>query len=86
MGCKPGLTPRSPPDRAKRPAVVAEFVNHYNTVRFDSAIVYVTPADKLAGRAEAIWTARKQKLATANAKRRPGPRRGIARSECSGVH
>ena len=34
-----------------------------------------TPADKLAGRAEAIWTARKQKLATANSRRRPRPRR-----------
>ena len=43
--------------------LVAEFVNHYNTVRLHSAIGYVTPADKLAGRAEAIWAARKQKLA-----------------------
>jgi transposase InsO family protein len=34
--------------------LVAEFVNHYNTVRLHSAIAYVTPADKLAGRAEAI--------------------------------
>ena len=50
--------------------LVAEFVNHYNTVRLHSAIAYVTPADKLAGRAEAIWAARKQKLATANARRR----------------
>jgi len=50
--------------------LVAEFVNHYNTVRLHSAIAYITPADKLAGRAEAIWAARKQKLATANARRR----------------
>ena len=50
--------------------LVAEFVTHYNTVRLQSAIAYVTPADKLAGRAEAVWAARKQKLATANAKRR----------------
>ena len=39
--------------------LVAEFVNHYNTVRLHSAIGYVTPADKLAGRAEAIWAARR---------------------------
>jgi Integrase core domain len=50
--------------------LVAEFVNHYNTVRLHSAITYITPADKLAGRAEAIWAARKQKPATANARRR----------------
>jgi putative transposase len=45
-------------------------VNYYNTVRLHSAIAYVTPADKLAGRAEAIWAARRQKLATANDRRR----------------
>jgi len=50
--------------------LVANFVTHYNTVRLHSAIAYVTPADKLAGRAEAIWTTRRQKLATANARRR----------------
>jgi transposase InsO family protein len=67
--------------------LVAEFVNHYNTVRLHSAIAYVTPADKLAGRAEAIWAARKQKLATANARRRAeAEKEGFARSESSGVH
>jgi putative transposase len=45
-------TPLSPED-ARR--LVAEFVTHSNTVRLHSAIGYVTPADKLAGRAEAIW-------------------------------
>jgi transposase InsO family protein len=50
--------------------LVANFVTHYNTVRLHSAIAYVTPADKLAGRAEAIWTTRREKLATANARRR----------------
>ena len=61
--------------------LVAEFVNHYNTVRLHSAIAYITPADKLAGRAEAIWAARKQKLATANARRRAkAEKEGIAQS------
>ena len=50
--------------------VVARYIEHYNTVRLHSAIAYITPADKLAGRAEAIWAARKQKLATANTRRR----------------
>jgi putative transposase len=61
--------------------LVAEFVNHYNTVRLHSAIAYITPADKLAGRAEAIWAARKQKLATANARRRAkAEKEGFAQS------
>jgi putative transposase len=50
--------------------LLAEFVAHYNTVRLHSAIGYVTPADKLAGREEQIWTARKRKLAAAEARRR----------------
>jgi putative transposase len=50
--------------------LVAEFVEYYNTVRLHSAIAYITPADKLAGRAEAIWAARKEKLARADARRR----------------
>ena len=61
--------------------LVAEFVNHYNTVRLHGAIAYVTPADELAGRAEAIWAARKQTLATANARRRAKAEKGgFARS------
>jgi len=50
--------------------LVAEFVDYYNTVRLHSAIAYITPADKLAGRAEAIWAARREKLAEADARRR----------------
>src|SRR5258708_37352759 len=50
--------------------VVAEFVTYYNTVRLHSAIAYITPADKLARRAEAIWAARREKLEHADARRR----------------
>ena len=57
--------------------LLAEFVEHYNTVRLHSAIGYVTPADKLAGREEAIWAERKRKLAEAERPAaRPRPRRG----------
>jgi len=49
--------------------LVAEFVAYYNTVRLHSAIGYVTPADKLAGRAEQIWADRRRKLAAAQARR-----------------
>ena len=56
-GCIRVKTPLSLED-ARR--LVAEFVTYYNTVRLHSAIAYVTPAEKLAGRAEAIWAARRE--------------------------
>jgi putative transposase len=49
--------------------LVAEFVAYYNTVRLHSANGYVTPADKLAGRAEPIWAERRRKLAAARTRR-----------------
>jgi hypothetical protein len=48
---------------------VAEFVHHYNHSRLHSAIGYVTPADRLAGRQDAIFVARDQKLAAARERR-----------------
>ncbi len=59
--------------------LVAEFVTHYNTVRLHSAIGYITPNDKLAGREEAIWSERKKKLAAAEARRQEahGPRQQV---------
>jgi len=50
-------------DEARR--AVADFVAQYNTRRLHSAIGYVTPRDKLEGRAEAIHEARDRKLAAA---------------------
>jgi transposase InsO family protein len=58
--------------------LVEGFVSHYNAVRLHSAIQYITPADKLAGRAEAILAARDVKLAAAREARRA--RRASARS------
>jgi transposase InsO family protein len=45
--------------------VVTEFVGHYNNRRLHSAIGYLTPKDKLEGRAELILAARDTKLAAA---------------------
>lgn len=42
--------------------LIADFVSYYNTERLHSAIGYVAPADKLAGRESAIFAAREQKL------------------------
>jgi transposase InsO family protein len=50
--------------------LVAEFVMYYNTVRLHSAIGYVTPADKLAGKEQEIWEARDRKLEAARERRR----------------
>ncbi len=46
-------------------AVVAEFVEHYNTTRLHSAIGYVTPQAKLEGRGEQIWQDHDAKLEAA---------------------
>ncbi len=49
--------------------LVESFVAHYNRVRLHSAIGYVTPADKLAGRQESIFAERDRKLAAARERR-----------------
>ncbi|MEP0842979.1 MAG: IS3 family transposase [Phycisphaerae bacterium] len=63
---RPG-TPLSLED-ARR--LVAGYVEHYNTIRLHSAIGYVAPADKLAGREPAIFTERDHKLDKARARRK----------------
>jgi putative transposase len=50
--------------------IVARFVEHYNTVRLHSAIGYITPKDKLEGRAKEILDARDRKLEAARERRK----------------
>ena len=50
--------------------LVAEFVAYYNEVRLHSAIGYVTPAAKLAGRDREIFAERDRKLDTTRERRR----------------
>jgi transposase InsO family protein len=50
--------------------IVADFVDHYNTRRLHSAIGYITPKDKLGGRAETILVGRDAKLAAAREARK----------------
>jgi transposase InsO family protein len=66
-------------DEARR--LVATFVAHYNTKRLHSAIGYVTPADKLAGRETAIWAARDQQLEAARERRRERRQQGREETE-----
>jgi transposase InsO family protein len=64
--CIRPLPPGSVEEARRR---VAEYVTHYNTVRLHSAIGYVTPADKLAGKEQEIWASRDAKLAAARERR-----------------
>jgi len=50
--------------------LVTDFVDHYNNRRLHSAIGYITPIDKLQGRAETILAQRDAKLAAAREARK----------------
>lgn len=63
------IRPKTPLSLDDARAVVTNFVSHYNTVPLHSAIGYITPHDKLHGRADAIFAARKQKLQQAKTQR-----------------
>ena len=65
-GVHPAGTPLSLED-ARR--LVAGYVEHYNKVRLHSAIGYVTPEDKLAGRQQEIHAERDRKLEAARKQR-----------------
>jgi putative transposase len=61
---------RTPLDEADAKRIIGEFVIEYNTVRLHSAIGYVTPADREAGRHDQIQAERTRKLAAAKMARR----------------
>src|SRR4029077_3693753 len=65
--CLRSQTPLSLED-ARR--VVGNYVERYNHGRVHSAIGYITPQDKLAGRAQDIFAARDRKLAEARERRK----------------
>lgn len=64
------IRPHAPGSLTEARQLVATFVEHYNTQRLHSAIGYVTPADKMAGREQEIWANRDQKLEEARERRR----------------
>jgi putative transposase len=66
-GC---LRPGSPLSLEDAQRLVEHFVTHYNTVRLHSAIGYITPADRLAGRHQEIFAARDKKLDAARQNRK----------------
>jgi putative transposase len=63
------IRPRTPLDLQDAQRIVTDFVQSYNNVRLHSAIGYIAPADKLAGKAKEIFDARDQKLAAARQQR-----------------
>lgn len=75
------IRPQTPLTKEDAIRVVTEFVREYNEDRLHSALGYVTPADMLAGRQQAIFDARDAKLKAARearAKARALARESIA--------
>jgi hypothetical protein len=61
--------------------IVGEFVEKYNSKRLHSAIGYITPNDKMAGKAEEIWQARDEKLEIARKLRGLGKKKWLEKEE-----
>jgi hypothetical protein len=76
------IRPRVPLSLAEARRLVSEFVEHYNHVRLHSAIGYVTPAAKLAGRETAIFAERDQKLALARERRAARRQKSASSAAC----
>ena len=64
------IRPGTPLSLADARRLVGDYVTHYNAVRLHSAIGYVTPADKLAGREQSIFAERDRKLHDAREQRK----------------
>jgi hypothetical protein len=64
------IRPQTPLSLEDARRIVSNYVEHYNTVRLHSAIGYVTPADKLAGKENEIFQQRDRKLEAAREQRR----------------
>jgi len=67
---KTTIRPRRPESLEEARSLMTSFAHHYNHERLHSALGYVTPADKLAGRETEIWAARDAKLEAARELRR----------------
>ena len=63
------IRPAAPASLEEARRRVADYVEHYNHVRLNSAVGYLTPADKLNGLAEVIFAERDRKLEQARQRR-----------------
>jgi putative transposase len=64
------IRPNTPQSLEDARRLVSRYVERYNNVRLHSALGYIVPADKLAGREMEIFTARDRKLEDARERRR----------------
>lgn len=64
------IRPKTPLTLEDAQRVVSDYVRQYNAKRLHSAIGYITPADKLHGRAEEIFVQREAKLMAAREARK----------------
>lgn len=64
------IRPKTPLSLNEARITVADYVHEYNTKRLHSAIGYITPVDKLAGRAGEIFARRERLLAEACQRRK----------------
>ena len=76
-------TARATLDDARR--LIQSYVDHYNTVRLHSAIGYVTPQDRLAGRQAEIHAARDRKLEQARSQRQLRRQQAVSSPLTSGA-
>jgi len=79
------IRPKTPLSLDEARRLVAEYIEHYNTVRLHSAIGYIAPSDKLNGKAEEIFKERDQKLETAREQRRIKRQQGYEKNTQSGA-
>lgn len=63
------IRPQCPTSLEEAKRVVTRYVQHYNTERLHAGIGYITPNDKLNGKADAIHQERDRKLAEARQRR-----------------
>jgi len=64
------IRPKTPLTLEDAKRITGDFIDYYNTQRLHSAIGYITPADRLAGRQNEIHAARDKKLEAARERRR----------------
>lgn len=76
------LRPSVPLSIDEARGLVDRFVDDYNHRRLHSAIGYVTPADKLAGRETMIFAERDRKLAVARERRAANRREAMSSAAC----
>lgn len=64
------IRPKTPLTLEDAKRITGDFIDYYNAQRLHSAIGYITPADRLAGRQDEIHATRDKKLEDARERRR----------------